>query len=68
MRAMERRANDARTQNMKPYPRTLDGAKVTVMGLGQFGGGLGVTRWLVERGARVLLTDRDPAEIGRAHV
>ena len=47
---------------MKPYPRTLNGAKVTVMGLGQFGGGLGVTRWLVERGARVLLTDRDPAE------
>jgi len=62
MRATERRANDARTQTMKPYPRTLDGAKVTVMGLGQFGGGLGVTRWLVERGARVLLTDRDPAE------
>lgn len=62
MRATERRANDARTQTMKPYPRTLNGAKVTVMGLGQFGGGLGVTRWLVERGARVLLTDRDPAE------
>ncbi len=27
------------------------------MGLGQFGGGLGVTRWLCQRGARVLLTD-----------
>jgi len=32
------------------------------MGLGRFGGGLGVTRWLVERGARVLVTDLEPAE------
>ena len=32
------------------------------MGLGQFGGGLGVTRWLVGRGAKVLVTDREPAE------
>ena len=47
---------------MKPYPRTLTGARVTVMGLGQFGGGLGVTRWLLDHGARVLLTDRDPAD------
>jgi UDP-N-acetylmuramoylalanine--D-glutamate ligase len=49
-------------QTMKPIPKSLNGSRVTVMGLGQFGGGLGVTRWLVERGARVLLTDRDPAE------
>ncbi len=27
------------------------------MGLGRFGGGLGVTRWLLEQGANVLLTD-----------
>jgi UDP-N-acetylmuramoylalanine--D-glutamate ligase len=27
------------------------------MGLGRFGGGAGVTRWLVEQGAEVLLTD-----------
>lgn len=47
---------------MRPIPDTLAGARVTVMGLGQFGGGLGVTKWLVGRGARVLLTDRDPAE------
>ena len=47
---------------MRPAPTTLRGARVTVMGLGQFGGGLGVTKWLTERGARVLLTDRDPAE------
>lgn len=40
----------------------LKDARVTVMGLGQFGGGLGVTRWLLARGARVLLTDRDPSE------
>jgi hypothetical protein len=32
------------------------------MGLGQFGGGAGVTRYLVERGATVTLTDREPAE------
>lgn len=37
-------------------------AKVTVMGLGRFGGGAGVTRWLVSRGARVLVTDLEPAE------
>jgi UDP-N-acetylmuramoylalanine--D-glutamate ligase len=43
---------------MRPAPDTLAGARVTVMGLGRFGGGLGVTRWLVGRGARVLLTDR----------
>lgn len=33
--------------------------RVTVMGLGRFGGGVGVTRWLVAQGARVLVTDRD---------
>lgn len=31
--------------------------QVTVMGLGRFGGGLGVTRWLLDEGAIVLLTD-----------
>ena len=29
------------------------GKRVTVMGLGQFGGGVGVTKYLVARGARV---------------
>lgn len=38
------------------------GARVTVMGLGVFGGGGGVTRWLAERGADVLVTDVKPAE------
>ncbi len=31
--------------------------RVTVMGLGGFGGGVGVTRWLVGRGASVTVTD-----------
>jgi len=40
----------------------LQSKHVTVMGLGRFGGGIAVARWLVEQGARVLVTDRDPAE------
>lgn len=35
----------------------LEGKRVTVMGLGLFGGGLGVTRFLVRSGARVTITD-----------
>lgn len=35
----------------------VSGSTVLVMGLGRFGGGLGVTRWLCARGAHVLLTD-----------
>lgn len=33
------------------------GRRVIVMGLGRFGGGIGVTRWLCNQGARVLVTD-----------
>ena len=40
----------------------FNGARVTVMGVGQFGGGIGVTRYLVGKGATVLLTDSEPAE------
>lgn len=36
--------------------------RVTVMGLGRFGGGLGATRWLLERGAEVTVTDLQPRE------
>jgi UDP-N-acetylmuramoylalanine--D-glutamate ligase len=36
--------------------RPIEGL-VTVMGLGRFGGGAGVSRWLCRRGASVLLTD-----------
>jgi UDP-N-acetylmuramoylalanine--D-glutamate ligase len=35
----------------------FEGKRVVVMGLGRFGGGVGVTRWLAGRGARVLVTD-----------
>ncbi|MBU0616691.1 MAG: UDP-N-acetylmuramoyl-L-alanine--D-glutamate ligase, partial [Planctomycetes bacterium] len=35
----------------------FNGKRVTVMGLGRFGGGVGVTRWLAQNGAQVLATD-----------
>src|SRR5271169_1758715 len=34
--------------------------RVTVFGLGRFGGGIAVTRWLVGQGASVLVADQDP--------
>src|SRR5437868_1806173 len=40
----------------------LHNKRVTVAGLGRFGGGIAVARWLAERGARVLVTDKDSAE------
>jgi UDP-N-acetylmuramoylalanine--D-glutamate ligase len=43
-----------------PIP-SLAGARITVMGLGRFGGGLGVTRWVIAQGARVTVTDLDDA-------
>jgi UDP-N-acetylmuramoylalanine--D-glutamate ligase len=42
---------------------SLAGNRVTVMGLGHFGGGLGAARWLAARGALVTVTDRAPAEV-----
>ena len=36
---------------------TLAGKRVLVMGLGRFGGGLGVTQWLLDQNAHVLLSD-----------
>lgn len=36
----------------------LSEKRVTVMGLGRFGGGVGVTRWLCLQGARVTVTDQ----------
>jgi UDP-N-acetylmuramoylalanine--D-glutamate ligase len=41
---------------------TFADQRITVMGLGRFGGGVGVARWLVERGARVLVTDLQSTE------
>ncbi len=38
-------------------PHELADKRVTVMGLGTRGGGLGVARWLVDQGARVTITD-----------
>ena len=35
----------------------LTGTRVLVMGLGRFGGGLGVTRWVCSQGGHVVLTD-----------
>jgi len=40
----------------------FDGKRVVVMGLGRFGGGIGVTRWLCGQGAGVLVTDLAPAD------
>src|SRR3990172_4139662 len=40
----------------------LAGKNVVVMGLGLFGGGVAVTRYLVSHGARVTVTDLKPAE------
>ncbi len=42
--------------------RDFHGLRVTVMGLGRFGGGVGVTRWLAAQGARLIVTDLSPAE------
>lgn len=41
---------------------SLAGKRVTVAGLGRFGGGIAVSRWLCGQGARVLVTDRDGPE------
>ena len=39
-------------------PAALAGKRVTVVGLGRFGGGVGVTRWLCEQGAIVTVSDQ----------
>ena len=39
----------------------LAGKRVTVMGLGRFGGGMGATKWLASQGAIVTVTDILPA-------
>jgi len=36
----------------------VHGKRTIVMGLGRFGGGIGVTRWLARQGARVTVTDQ----------
>ncbi|MBC7783204.1 MAG: UDP-N-acetylmuramoyl-L-alanine--D-glutamate ligase [Burkholderiales bacterium] len=46
----------------------LNNKRVTVLGLGRFGGGIAVARWLLEQGAHVLVTDRDPMDALRESV
>jgi len=38
------------------------GKRVTVFGLGRFGGGIAVARWLAEQGASVTVTDKQTAD------
>ncbi|MFZ4575169.1 MAG: UDP-N-acetylmuramoyl-L-alanine--D-glutamate ligase [Phycisphaerales bacterium] len=44
-------------KDMGARMKDFEGKKITVMGLGNFGGGAGVARWLAGRGATVLVTD-----------
>jgi len=46
----------------KPREENIAGKRITVMGLGRFGGGVGATRWLVNNGAHVTVSDIAPAE------
>lgn len=50
------------TSQRIPTDADLRDMRVLVMGLGRFGGGVGVTRFLVKRGARVRVTDMARAE------
>ena len=47
---------------MTSDPVSLAGRRVTVVGLGRFGGGVGVTRWLCAQGARVTVSDKASAD------
>src|SRR4030095_13088364 len=40
----------------------LKGKRVTVAGLGRFGGGIAAAKWLCEQGARVLVTDSSASQ------
>jgi UDP-N-acetylmuramoylalanine--D-glutamate ligase len=50
---------------MDAQPPDYAGRRVTVMGLGRFGGGLGAVRFLIEQGARVTISDRADATVLR---
>ena len=41
----------------KKDDKSLAGLRVSVIGLGRFGGGVGVTKWLCEKGAKVTVSD-----------
>lgn len=51
-----------RRESEPPLINDFRKLRVTVMGLGRFGGGIGVTRWLARQGARVTVTDMKPAD------
>lgn len=46
---------------MAALPTTWQNTRATVMGLGSFGGGAGLARYLVAQGAHVTVTDLQPA-------
>jgi UDP-N-acetylmuramoylalanine--D-glutamate ligase len=49
---------------MTPVPEaSLRNKRVTVAGLGRFGGGIAVSQWLVREGARVLVTDQAKPDV-----
>jgi UDP-N-acetylmuramoylalanine--D-glutamate ligase len=45
-----------------PAGMDVAGRRVTMVGLGRFGGGLGVTRWLAAQSAKVTVSDKANAE------
>src|SRR5688500_765900 len=47
---------------MHQHQQDLRGKRVTVAGLGHFGGNIAASRWLVEQGAHVTVTDMAAAE------
>ena len=48
---------NSRKSSRNPILQNLTGQRVTVMGLGRFGGGAGAARWLAGQGAVVTVTD-----------
>ena len=56
---------DSPSADPSPVPAArmdVAGKRVTVLGLGRFGGGVGVVKWLCSQGARVTVSDQAPAE------
>src|ERR1041385_8689624 len=47
---------------MAPVMEDFRSKRVTVAGLGKFGGQIAAIKWLVASGAKVLVTDRSPAK------
>jgi UDP-N-acetylmuramoylalanine--D-glutamate ligase len=55
------------TAPAQPVPTDLAGLRVSVLGLGRFGGGAGVTRWLAGQGAAVTVSDAaDPEDLAES--